>query len=226
MEQHVLDIRLWVDLAQIITALVTLSGVALSFWISRKTLHEIQNDRILGQRPFLLFDYGGHRTEIEFTKQNDDKEYIQAYWPKINDKGEIMVPIIGKLKNLGSGPAIDVRITWVVEEVYIKGEKFNIDDEKRKEKQYSLSWNENPIMTSHLYPNQESGFHIIPYFISSDFEKKIEKASGYLKITYFDTYENKHETYQKFNVFTNYSEQNKWFHTTFSDLIKKTSHYS
>ena len=214
----------WVDLSQIVTAIVALVGIVLSFWFSRKTLLEVKKDRIISQRPFLLFEYGGNRTTIEFRKHLDDKEYVQAYWPVINDKGGIHVPTIGKLKNFGSGPAIDIKIKWIVEEVYIKGERFNIDENKKKEKKYSESMNTNPIMTSHLYPNQESGFHIIPYFISADFEKTIERASGYIIITYSDTYENKHETYQKFNVFTNYDE--KWFHTTFSDLITNKNHYS
>jgi hypothetical protein len=223
MENQTLDLKLWVDIAQIITALITLLGVATAFWLSRKTLREIQNDRIISQRPFLLFDYGGHKTSVEFNKARDGKEYTQAYWPVVNEKGGIRVPTIGKLKNLGVGPAIDVRITWIVEQVYIKGEKFKIDDEKRKESQYMPSMNSNPIMTSHLFPNQESGFHLIPYFISADFEKKIERADGYFKITYFDTFKNKHETYQKFHVFTDYVD--KKFHTTFSDLIEQKSYY-
>jgi hypothetical protein len=217
-----IDLKLLVDTAQILTAIITLLGVITAFWISRKTLREIQNDRIISQRPFLLFEYGGNKTSIKFCIAQDGKEYIQAYWPVINEKGGIHVPTIGKLKNLGVGPAIDVRITWFVEQVYIKGEKFKIDEEKRKEIQYQPAQNTNPIITSHLFPNQESGFHLIPYFISADFEKKIERADGVLIIKYFDTYENSYETYQKFHAFTEYSE--KKFHTTFSDLIEQKNY--
>ena len=63
--------------------------------------------------------------------------------------------------------------------------------------------------------------HLIPYFISADFERKIERSEGYLIISYYDTFENKHKTYQKFHVFTNYHDDAKWFHTTFSDLLMK-----
>ena len=210
-------IKFWVDFAQIVTTLVAVIGVILSFWIARRTLREVQKDRIISQRPFLLFEYGGYGIRMDYIKHDDDKVYNQAYWPVINDKGGIKIETVGQLKNYGTGPALDIRIQWIVEEVYIKNEKFVIDELKRKERKYAPEFNINPIMTSHLYPNQESGFHLIPYFISTDFEKKIERASGYLIISYSDTYQNKHETHQKFNVFTDYEK--KWFHTTFSDLI-------
>lgn len=219
------NFQMWVDIAQIITAIVTLIGVGLSFWISRKTLQEIQRDRVVGQRPFLLFDYGGYVSTINFKKyEGDSNEYIELFWPPTGNGG-VHVVTVGKLKNLGTGPALDVRIRWIVEEVFIKGERFKIDKDKRKESQYLPNNNENPINKSHLYPNEESGFHLIPHFISFDFERKIERAGGYFIISYYDTFENKHETFQKFNVFTDYNNLSQGFHTTFSDLIKKKSHY-
>lgn len=83
--------------------------------------------------------------------------------------------------------------------------------------------NTNPIQTSHLYPNQESGFHLIPYFIGSDTGRTIEEANGYLIISYLDTFEIPRLTYQRFHAFTNYEE--KWFHTTFSDIIPDIEKY-
>ncbi|MDD5185425.1 MAG: hypothetical protein PHS84_09220, partial [Paludibacter sp.] len=138
---------IWVSIAQILTALIALVGIGLSFWFSIKTLREVQIERVISQRPFLLFDYGGFKTLIEFIKHEDNKQYIQAYWPKINENGGIHVPTIGKLKNYGSGPAIDIKLKWIVEEVTIKGERFLIDDSKRKELKYSEKMNINPIMT-------------------------------------------------------------------------------
>ena len=181
------DIKTWVDITQIATAIITLIGIALSFWISRKTLKEVQRDRVYSQKPFLLFSYGGHVIAITFKTHTDGKTYIQPYWPPVGDGG-VRIPVFGDLKNYGTGPAIDIRITWVVEEVYIKGEKFEIDDKKRQEPQYSKLRNTNPLNTTHISPNGETGIHLIPNFISCDFEKKIERADGYFIISYTDTF--------------------------------------
>lgn len=225
MEIYFLDITLWVDIAQIATAIITLIGIALSFWISRKTLREVQRDRIYNQRPYLVFEYGGHVISVVFKTHQDGKSYIQPLWPPVAGGRGLHIPTFGHLKNFGTGPAIDITISWIVKEVHIKGEKFKIDDEKRKEQQYSKLLNTNPLMTTHLFPNQETGIHLIPHFISTDFERKISRADGHFIITYNDTFGNKYETLQKFHVFTDYENPDKGFHTTFSDIIKNENHY-
>lgn len=223
MTENTCDIKLWVDIAQIATFLITLIGLTISFWMSRKALEEVQHDRVAAQRPFLLFDYGGHRSAIEIKKHKDDKDYASFVWPEL-ESGGIHVPTVGKLRNLGTGPAVAIKLQWVVELIYIKGEKFVIDDEKRKESQYSPEFNQNPINRSHLYPNQESGYHLLPRFISHDFNRKIEKAEGRLVISYLDTFNNAHKTVQQFYAFTDYEKLT--FHTTFSDLIESENKYS
>jgi len=223
---YLLDIKLWVDIAQIVTALIAIIGIALSFWFSRKTLKEAQQDRIYNQRPFLLFEYGGHVISIEFKTHQDGKTYNHPLWPPIAGGPGLHIPTFGHLKNFGTGPAIDITISWIVEEVHIKGEKFKIDKEKRKENQYAESWNTNPLRTTHLFAGQDTGIHLIPHFISVDFEHKIERADGYFIISYGDTFGHKYKTHQKFHVFTDYKHPEKGFHTTFSDLLKNENHYS
>ncbi|MFC4686529.1 hypothetical protein ACFO4P_06220 [Epilithonimonas pallida] len=217
-----LDLNFWVDIAQIATMLLTLVGLIISFWLSREALKEVRRDRVIGQRPFLLFDYGGHQSRIELKKYNDGKEYASFFWPKL-ESGGIHVPTVGKLRNLGTGPAVDVRLQWIIEEIYIKGEKFKIDDTKRKEPQYSPENNQNPIRESHIFPNQETGYHLLPRFISHDFNRKIERADGHFIIHYQDTFNNKHQTFQKFHAFPDYEKMT--FHTTFGDLIKNENDY-
>src|ERR1035441_4730895 len=124
MKIYILDIKAWVDIAQIGIAIMTLIGIALSFWISRKTLKEVQKDRIYNQRPFLIFQYGGQRIAIEFKKHDDGKLYVHPYWPSSGTGKSVFVPTFGHLKNYGTGPAIDITITWYVDEVNIRGEKF------------------------------------------------------------------------------------------------------
>lgn len=222
---YLLDIKLLVDIAQIATTIITFIGIALSFWLSRKTLKEVQKDRIYNQRPFLIFQHGGHVIGIDFKKHADGKTYIQPHWPSAGSGQGVYVPTFGELQNYGTGPAIDITISWIVEEVYIKGEKFKIDVEKRNESQYSQSRNTNPLRTTHLFPNQETGIHLIPHFVSCDFERKIERADGHFIVSYNDTFGHKYETHQKFHVFTNYDDPEKGFHTTFSDLIKNENQY-
>jgi hypothetical protein len=223
---YLLNIKFWVDIAQIITALIATIGVVLSFGLSRKALKEVQRDRIFNQRPFLLFEYGGHVIPIEFKTHQDGKIYNHALWPSIGSGPGLHIPTFGQLKNYGTGPAIDVMISWIVEEVQIKGEKIKIDKEKRMENQYKESWNTNPLKTTHLFAGQETGIHLIPHFISIDFEHKIERANGYFSIFYSDTFGHKYKTLQKFHVFTDYKHPEKGFHTTFSDLIKNENYYS
>jgi hypothetical protein len=222
MTENQYDVKFWVDVAQIITMVLTLIGLIISFWMSTRALKEVQHDRVINQRPFLLFDYGGHQARIELKKRDDGKEYASFYWPALETVG-IHVPTVGRLRNLGTGPAVAVKLQWIVEEISIKGEKFKIDDAKRKEPQYSLQFNQNPIMVSHLFPNQESGYHLLPRFISQDFSRKIEQAEGYLIISYQDTFNNKHRTLQKFYAFTDYEKLT--FHTTFSDLVRNDNDY-
>lgn len=223
MAEEKYDIKFWVDIAQIATMLLTLVGLIVSFWMSRKALREVQHDRVIGQRPYLLFDFGGFREQIELKKREDGKEYVTFHWPEL-ESGGIHVPTVGKLRNLGTGPAVGIKLKWIVEEIYIKGEKFKIDEEKRKETHYSPEYNQNPIRVSHLFPNQESGYHLLPRFISHDLTRKIERADGYFIISYQDTFNNSHKTFQKFHAFTDYEKMT--FHTTFSDLIKNENDYS
>jgi hypothetical protein len=226
MKTILLDIKIWVDIAQIIAVIIAIIGVALSFWLSRQTLKEVQRDRVYNQRPFLIFEYGGHVIAIDFKKHQDGKTYNQPLWPKVGMGQGVYIPTYGHLKNYGTGPAIDITITWVVDEVHIKGETLKIDNEKRKEAQYSESWNTNPLRTTHLFAGQETGMHLIPHFISADFERKIERADGYFLINYTDTFGHKYKTHQKFHVFTDYKQPEKGFHTTFSDFVKNEGPYS
>jgi hypothetical protein len=223
MKHYLLNFQLWVDVAQVITALFTLIGVILSFWFSRNTLKEVQRERWYGQRPYLLFQYGGRVISIDFKKHEDGKVYVQILWPSAGQG--IIIPTLGELKNYGTGPAIDVNITWVVEKIYTKNAEILIDENKRKELQYSSDRNTNPIMATHLLPSQESGIHLMPFFISADFDRAIKRADGYLIIKYSDTFGHNHETYQKFHVFTHYETPERGFHTTFSDLMASKSNY-
>lgn len=72
-------IEILVSIAQIVTATVAIVAVVLSFWVARKTLKEVQRGRIHSQKPFLLFDYGGHQAEIEFRNNKDGEEFICAH---------------------------------------------------------------------------------------------------------------------------------------------------
>lgn len=43
----------------IIAPFITTIGIIISFWVSLKSLKEIKRDRILAQKPYLLFWQGG-----------------------------------------------------------------------------------------------------------------------------------------------------------------------
>jgi hypothetical protein len=214
-------IKLWVDIAQIATAILTLIGIYGSMHLSIKAIREVEKDRKYSQRPYLLFDMGGHIMGIELKKDfKTGKYYAAIKWDELPG-GFVSVHFYGKLKNYGTGPAFDIHITWLVNRIWIKDEMFEIDNEKLKQAQYNPKFNTNPVVPKHLVANQETGLHLMPTFIADDFDRKISKAEGVHILTYKDSFGEKYTTRQKFYVFTDYQHPENGFHVTFSDIVEE-----
>ena len=54
--------------ANIFAPLITTVGICVSFWFSKKTLDQVRKDRILSQRPYLLFEQGGMADKVVYVK--------------------------------------------------------------------------------------------------------------------------------------------------------------
>jgi len=215
------DFQFWVGIAKIVIALFAVIGFISSTYFSYKTLKELQKDRRLNKKPYLLFDKGGHQMPIEFVKRKngeEEVEYVRLKWIEI--KGREMVPYFGKIVNYGVGPAIDTFVTWDVKEIWLGKEKFLIDEKKKEEDQYNPVYNTNPIIKNHIIPNEEARLNQAPRFISYDFNKRITKAEGNLILKYKSIFGEQFQTIQGFYVFTDYENPEKGFHTTFRDIVE------
>lgn len=225
----------WVDIAQIVTAIMTLIGVVTSIWLSVKALREVQRDRKLNHKPYLIFDFGAHRLAIEFAKKGKaipgiNPAYVKEAFAHLSDNiesvrvkkrqrdGKSEIVHYGYLKNYGNGPAIDVDVVFNPKLVWIGSEKFKLNEDKLKEPQYERGLNKLPISPTHIPKGQGGQLSRIPTFIEKDFEKKITRVEGTLEIEYKDIFLDKHMTKQAFRLFTNYEGDDKYVQVVFSDI--------
>jgi hypothetical protein len=233
-----LTLEQWSHIAEIIIAILTLSGILVSMWLSIKALREVQLDRKLRQKPFLAFERGGHRMPIEFKAKGRsvpgiNPAAVDSYFPNIplnaesvrlrirtKEDGSSDLIHYGHLKNYGLGPALNTYVTWKPSEIWVGSESFSIDEKKLSEPIYSKEFNCIPSSPSHILPTGESKLSRLPTFIVLDYEKKLTRVDGVLEIEYEDVFSQKHTTVQEFHLFTNYKDEQPSVHVTFSDLVK------
>ena len=217
-----MTIQEWIEIA---TAAFTIIGVIASLYMSVKALREVQIDRKLQKEPYLAFETGGQKFPIEIIRQDDrtenDEMSASMEIVRINLKTEDgrIKNMYGKLRNFGLGPAIETKIIWIPQEIWLGTEKFHINEEKLLEKKYSNQYNTIPASPGHILPGQEGKFFRIPAFIQRDTEMKITKVDGMIEIQCYDVFRNKHTVRQKYHLFTGYKEETPYIHFTFSDLI-------
>lgn len=227
----------WNAIAGIVLTIITLIGIIASLYFSTKALREVQRDRRQRQCPHLAFDPGGFRFPVKFVKAGPcitgiDPEYAAKVFSNIPTESESVrvkenegrdgrvKPLwIGRMKNYGLGPALATHVTWIPKEIWIGAEKFFINKEKLSEPLYSAVLNKMPAVPQHLLPANEAGLPRFPVFIEKDYEKKITRTNGILRIEYKDVFGTNMVTEQEFYLFTGYKEEEPWVHVTFSDII-------
>ncbi len=230
----------YTSIAQIVTSLISVVGIVTSIWLSTRALREVQTDRKLRQRPFLGFEIGGYDIPIEFIKAGKtipgiDPEFVKKMFPDIPEDAESIrikqektehpshrTNFYGQLRNYGLGPALSTTITWIPNEVWTKQEKQPLDKNRLLEPQYSELLNCTPSVPSHIMPEKTSGLARLPTFIEKDFEKKIARVEGKLKIESSDVFGEKHSATQAFYLFTYYNADQPHVHVTFGDFIEQT----
>lgn len=135
-----------------------------------------------------------------------------------DERGFIDPILIGRLQNFGVGPALETEVTWVAESLWIHGERFDLNEEKRREPLYSRMFNTMPTMTQHLAPGQATGLPRLPTFIEKDFAKKIKRVDGFFVVSCIDVLDQRHVNKQEFHIFTGYDEQPPWVHISIGEL--------
>lgn len=78
----------WSNVAQIVTAIVTLMGVSLALYSSIRSLRELHIDRQQRLRPFLSFESGGTRYPVKFIKRGTripgfNPSAVSKYFPDL-----------------------------------------------------------------------------------------------------------------------------------------------
>ena len=206
-------------------------------WLSVKALREVQIDRALRQKPYLVFDIGGWELNIEFVNAGRsipglNPAFVAKKFPNLPENAESVRLInspdqdgfYGKLLNCGTGPALSTKVTWVAKKVKIGSEEFEINARKRKEPIYDIDLNSMPTVPSFIIPNEQAELTRIPTFIEKDIEKKITSVEGFFKIECVDTSGKSYVFKQEFFIFMDYKGDSSKgmpprFHVTFGDPI-------
>lgn len=217
----------------IFAPIITTIGIILSFWVSLKTLNEVKYEKILAQKPYLLFEQGGvcdkalfvkaGRTSPGFNpelmkiiKNSIPKDAIQVQREFLEDG---QPRLFGHLKNYGNGAAFNIELTWIPKIVWLNNEKFVIDDTKNREAKYSRDFNTKPVGEFNLLPQQTTGILHWPMFIEMDYNLCITRVEGYFQLSYDNSFGNHYRTYQGYHLFTDYQAETPSVHVTFLETF-------
>lgn len=227
----------WAFVASIITAIVTFVGVVGSLWVAIATLRDVQRDRVLRHRPYVAFEPGGCRYAVEFVAAGKripgiDPKYVEKVFKELPENaesvrlklakaedGEIAVPVVGRLKNYGSGPGFETTVVWIPQEIWFGNEKFILDSPKLSEPIYCPAFNTTPSFTRHLSPGDTSHLTRLPTFIEKDVDRKVSRVDGVVEIISCDVFKKRHIVRQGFYLETAYKEPKPYVHITFLYLI-------
>lgn len=212
-------------------------GVIASLAISVRAVREVQKDREFGARPHLMFLPRGMRVPIVFEKAGAsipgvNPSVAEEFFDHLSDDAESVRPgrvegnnghgsrspvLFGHLRNYGRGPALDTRVTWYPEKIWVGSEEFRIDEEKLSEPSYRPDLNSMPTVPSHIENGDEARLSRIPTFIDKDYEKKVNVVTGLLEISCQDIFGDEHNTYQEFRIFTEYNAEDPYLVVTFGE---------
>ena len=181
-QESIMKMTTITEMATIILPLVTLLGVFVSLIISHRTLNEVKQDRLLSQKPFLIFEAGGRYAKVEIKKCGKTSPgFNPAYIKKmlcdipedsisIRFHDMILFKGIGELQNYGRGPALNIMIIWKPMAIKNKGEKRRLlKSEERSDPRYSEEMNERCVGKRNLFEKDKTGMIHLPMFIEKDF---------------------------------------------------------
>jgi hypothetical protein len=218
----------WASVATIVTGV----GVVVSIFLSIRALREVQEDRRFATRPYLSFEPGGYMVPVVFVRVGRripgvEPSAVEAAFPLVAENAEAVQikdredgPCnYGELRNLGSGPALEVSVTWYAEDLGIGSETFYVDGTKRRQPLYGPNFNEMPSLPSHIAPGDRAQMSRLPTFIDKDVERKLATVEGYLALRCLDVQGRKHLAHQKFRIETAYRELEPHVWVTFGDML-------
>lgn len=159
--------------------------------------------------PILLFEPGGHVLDIERIRFNHrvsgiDPGVVQATLGHL-DAAAFVLHVrrnYGRLKNIGVGPAFDVRVIWESIEIVRADDLSDRSPRTLLDVQYPEAWNSLPVVPAIVEPGGHAELTRIPSFLYLDFEQSINEVSGDVRIVYRDITGRVLESRQRFIFWT------------------------
>lgn len=217
------------DIAQVVIAIATGIGVLVALFVAATSLRELRLDRRLRRLPFLVFEQGSFHIPVEFRVAGAAVMGVEPYealkaFGHLPADGESIRPAanvhrIGHLSNLGTGPALDVHVIWIPEEIQIGSDRIALDASKREEPAYSADFNEMPSSPRNLMPGDVAFLTRLPVFIEKDYQKRIGYAEGALRVEFRDVFGESHWLNQQFRLWPGYEEDPPAIGVTFGDVL-------
>jgi len=135
-------------------------------------------------------------------------------------KGCVAKELWGRLKNHGTGSALNVSVTFITQRVVKAGEEFSIDAKKVTEFPYDTRLNHVPASPSNIAPGGTARFFRIPTPITTDFSGQISSIEGRVAIEYQNIYGTPFEIHQEFRAYVKRMQEGAEVILTFGDELK------
>jgi hypothetical protein len=215
-----------VDIAQIISALGTLTAVVIALYVADKSRREVQTDRRLQVQPVIIFQQGGHLLPIKKRSFGHripgcNHSAVESAFKDVSADSQIILndKPYGHAVNIGSGPAIGVQVEFKPLLIKLGQEHFTIDGKRRSEPRYFSPFNTMPL-ASVMAPNETASLPRLPTFIVLDIDERITYAEGELIIRYGDISGEASKTRQLFRYFNESSvPKDRQYCMTFADIV-------
>ncbi len=192
------DIDFWLKIAQIVTGITSIIAIIISVYLLKNTVSNLKSDLLLNNRPLVMLC---HKTET-YLMELDYEAFGGTFSNYLPDHHmgvrHTEIYSFGKIKNYGRGPAVNIKINWIVESARTKAgrELINYDDSMRCSQRYELG-------EYHLSSNEESYLTIVPHFLLTHDDKELRSFEGVVLITYLDTIGHTYQAVQGFYAFLN-----------------------
>ncbi|MEU3455520.1 hypothetical protein ABZ671_18260 [Micromonospora sp. NPDC006766] len=187
---------------------------------------ELHTDRRLRFHPIVVFDQGPVTVPVKKRRfgrriAGINPKAVEEAFPPQTAGLEVMDSTrpYGSIRNIGAGPALDVRVWWVAERLHFGDDVFMVDSAKLIEPKFSEGFNDLPAVPSIFGTDDSAEMTRIPTFLIADFDQKITRVEGVLRITYSDIFGNHLETRQLVRMFVERDGGEPDLLVTFADLL-------
>lgn len=193
-------------ISQVIATILTGVGVVISIWLGIAALREARQQRLQHVQPRMLFDRGGQSIPAEVYRGHAipgiDRNYAKFLLRHFPQDAPLCRPAgpWARLRNHGTGSALNVAITFFARKIVKANEEFTVDAAKQREFPYSEALNRLPAAPSNIAPGEEGRFFRFPTMVVVDATGQLSLVEGFVRISYYDVFGNPYEAWQKARI--------------------------